>query len=49
MKTELEIIQDFYDEVCKRAEAKMIATGKLEGSHYAAMREVLEEKKKELK
>jgi hypothetical protein len=27
----------FFNEVCKRAEANMLKTGKLEGAHYAAM------------
>lgn len=34
---------EFYREVCRRAEAKMELTGRLEGAHYAAMQEVLRE------
>ncbi|MEI7851885.1 MAG: hypothetical protein WCH86_08635 [Kiritimatiellales bacterium] len=37
MKTELEIIEAFYQRVCERAEANMLKTGKLEGAHFAAM------------
>lgn len=33
----------FYDEVCRRAEDKMLKSGKLEGMHYAAMQEVKRE------
>jgi hypothetical protein len=35
------IAREFYDEVCRVAEQKMLDTGKLEGSHYAAMQVVL--------
>jgi hypothetical protein len=38
MKTELEIIEAFYQRVCDRAEANMLKTGKLEGAHFAAMK-----------
>ena len=34
-----------FNEICLRAENKMQITGKLEGAHYAAMREVFEELK----
>jgi len=37
------IAQQFYDEVCRRAESNMQKTGKLEGAHYAAMQTVLQE------
>lgn len=30
--------QKFYERVCARAEANMLKTGKLEGSHFAAMK-----------
>lgn len=30
-----------YEAVCRKAEDKMLKTGKLEGAHYAAMRELL--------
>lgn len=36
-------IQMFCKEVNRRAEANMIKTGKLEGSHYAAMNQLLKE------
>ncbi len=38
-----EILRAFVREVNKRAEAKMLHTGKLEGSHHAAMTELLKE------
>lgn len=31
--------EEFFDEVCRRAESKMLQSGKLEGMHYASMRE----------
>lgn len=34
------IIRAYTAEVNRRAENKMLKTGKLEGSHYAAMREI---------
>jgi hypothetical protein len=37
------IIRAYSAEVNRRAENKMLKTGKLEGSHYAAMREVNQE------
>ena len=37
------IIDSFVQEVEKRAEEKMLKTGKLEGSHYAAMKQVAKE------
>lgn len=36
-------IKIFYQEVCKRAEEKMLTSHKLEGMHYAAMREIMKE------
>jgi hypothetical protein len=43
--TKEEIIIEFYNEVCKRAENKMLKTGKLEGAHYASMKELIDEMK----
>jgi len=37
----IEIIENFVKMVEFHAEAKMIKTGKLEGAHYAAMKELL--------
>ena len=37
------IIRSYTAEVNRRAENKMLLTGKLEGSHYAAMREINQE------
>jgi dsDNA-binding SOS-regulon protein len=37
------LISMFVQEVERRAEDKMLLTGKLEGSHYAAMKQVAEE------
>ena len=37
------VISVFVQEVEYRAEEKMLKTGKLEGSHYAAMKQVAEE------
>ena len=34
------VIRAYTAEVNRRAENKMLLTGKLEGSHYAAMREI---------
>lgn len=42
-------INDFVTEVEKRAEAKMLKTGKLEGAHYAAMKELQKELKNHAK
>jgi len=39
-----EILSDFYNEVCDRAEANMAATGTVSGAHWNAMRQVLKEK-----
>jgi len=39
----IKIIREFIAEVEKRAEEKMLMTGKLEGSHYAAMKQVFGE------
>lgn len=36
-------ISAFYHEVCRRAERKMVQTGKLEGAHYASMVEIMRE------
>jgi hypothetical protein len=38
-----DIIIEFYNEVCKRAEDKMLKTGKLEGAHFASMKEIIDE------
>lgn len=40
------LIGMFIQEVERRAEEKMLKTGKLEGAHYAAMKQVAEEWKK---
>lgn len=40
---EINAVRNFYEQVCKRAEAKMEQTHRLEGSHYAAMQEILRE------
>ncbi len=37
------VISMFVQEVERRAEEKMLLTGKLEGAHYAAMKQVAEE------
>ena len=34
-------VQLYYDAVCEEAEKNMVKTGKLEGSHYAAMQRLL--------
>lgn len=39
----LAVVEDFWRKVCARAEAKMLATQKLEGAHYAAATEILAE------
>lgn len=36
-----EAVKEFYDLVCQRAEEKMIKTGKLEGAHFASMKEII--------
>lgn len=38
-----EAIKDFYAKVCERAESKMLKTGKLEGAHFASMKEIIAE------
>ena len=38
-----EIIKEFVEAVEAKAEEKMLMTGKLEGAHYAAMKELSEE------
>jgi hypothetical protein len=40
------IVQMFVEAVEYRAEEKMLKTGKLEGAHYAAMKQIIEEWKK---
>lgn len=42
-RTDLEIIRQFVQAVERRAEEKMLITHKLEGSHWTAMREILQE------
>ncbi|MDE2020707.1 MAG: hypothetical protein KGJ13_10260 [Patescibacteria group bacterium] len=42
-KLEKVVIQSFISELCRRAEANMLKTGKLEGAHYAAMQSILKE------
>ena len=37
------LLRQFYRLVCMKAEANMEKTGTLEGSHYAAMKQVLSE------
>lgn len=37
------VVTMFVQEVERRAEEKMLKTGKLEGAHYAAMKQVAEE------
>jgi len=37
------LLRAFYNEVDKRAQDNMIKTGKLEGSHYAAMKKLMDE------
>ena len=48
MRGEFDIVQDYYNEVCRRAESNMLKTGRLEGAHYAAMQQVLEERRAKL-
>lgn len=43
LKIALPEIEEFVREVERRAEQKMLLTGKLEGAHYAAMKQLLEE------
>ena len=40
-ESENEVLFKYYDEVCKLAEEKMLESGKLEGMHYSAMKEIL--------
>ena len=42
-REEVGVLTQFVNEVCLRAEEKMLETGKLEGAHYAAMRQVYAE------
>ena len=39
----LDILKEFVKEINKRAENKMIMTGKLEGAHYASMNQIIKE------
>jgi len=48
-EVDYDIVKEFVNKICLKAEHKMLATGKLEGAHYAAMREVLEEYKEKAK
>jgi len=41
--SEQEIIDKFVEAVERRAEAHMLKTGKLEGAHYAAMKQLQRE------
>ena len=43
-KIKNQILLDFYQQVCEMAEHKMLTTGKLEGAHYASMKQLLSEK-----
>ena len=43
IEIKLKTIEQFIAEVEKRAEEKMLKTHKLEGAHYAAMKEVFKE------
>jgi hypothetical protein len=42
------IIMEFVEQVERRAELKMLSTGKLEGAHYAAMKEIAAQYKSEI-
>lgn len=42
-ESDLDAIRAFCDEVNRRAEANMLKTHKLEGSHYAAMKQLMKE------
>ena len=37
------MLHGIFDEIQRRAEANMLKTGKLEGMHYAAMKDVMRE------
>lgn len=39
----LTTLELFYEEVCKRAEERMLITHKLEGAHFASMKIVMRE------
>ena len=39
----LDAVEKFVELVERRAESRMLITGKLEGAHYAAMKQVLQE------
>jgi hypothetical protein len=40
MQSKQQIIDDFVEQVERLAESKMLKTGRLEGAHYAAMKEL---------
>lgn len=40
---DIELLRKFVAEIERRAEDKMLKTGKLEGAHYAAMKQVFKE------
>lgn len=40
LERRIDIIKEFIEQVEALAEAKMLKTGKLEGAHYAAMKEL---------
>lgn len=42
-RTEAEILADFYNKVCDRAERNMAHTGTVSGAHWNAMKQVLAE------
>lgn len=42
-QAEVDAVEEFAKQVDQRAQSKMAMTGKLEGSHYAAMQELLRE------
>lgn len=48
MPRDLTTVREFVAEVERRAEAMMLQTHKLEGMHYAAMKQVLQEWETEL-
>ena len=42
-KLHARLLRDIFDDIERRAEANMIKTGKLEGMHYAALKDVRRE------
>lgn len=48
MKNEMEAINSFVECVEKIAETNMLKTGKLEGAHYAAMKQLQKEMNTEI-